>query len=134
MLGNPGRAGGGGLIRNSDGVWIRGYSRSIGYTTSVMTELWALRDGLTLAIQLGIRNLEVKLDAKVIVEMLNNADSSNKKFSPLLLSCRSLMTSLSHIRVAHVFREANRCADYLAKNGCYMREDFVILMFPPLMN
>ena len=25
-----------------------------------------------------------------------------------------------------MFREANRCADYLAKNGCYMREDFVI--------
>ena len=38
-LGNPGKAGGGGIIRNSEGVWIRGYSRSIGYTISVMAEL-----------------------------------------------------------------------------------------------
>ena len=112
-------------------MWIRGYSRSIGYTTSVMAELWALRDGLSLAIQLGIRNLEVELDAKVIVEMLNNANSSNKKFSPLLLDYRALIASLSQVQVAHVFREANRCADYLAKNGCYMREDFVIFDVSP---
>ena len=73
----------------------------------------------------------MELDAKVIVEMLNNADSSNKKLSPLLFDCRSLMASLTQVRVAHVFREANRCADYLAKHGCYMREDFVIFEVSP---
>ena len=88
-------------------------------------------DGLFLAIQLGISNLEVKLDAKVIVEMVKNADSSNKKLSPLLLDYRSLIVSLTQIWVAHVFREANWCADYLAKNGCYMREDFVIFYVSP---
>lgn len=51
-LGNPGKAGGGGLIRDSEGRWIRGFSRSIGHATSVMAELWALRDGLKLAVQL----------------------------------------------------------------------------------
>ena len=81
-LGNPGKAGGGGLIRNSEGGWIKGFSRAIGYTTSVMVELWALRDGLTLANQLGIGYLEVELDAKDIVEMLNKAD--NSKFFFLL--------------------------------------------------
>ena len=99
--------------------------------TSVMTELWALRDGLTLAIQLGIRCLEVKLDAKVIVEMLNNADISNKKFSPLLLDCRSLIASLTQVRIAHVYREANRCAYCLAKKGCCMRMNFVIFDVSP---
>ena len=66
--------------------------------------------------------------------MLNNVDSSNKKFSPLLLDCRSLIASFSQIRIAHVFREANRCADYLAKSGCYIRENFVIFDVFPLMN
>ena len=99
--------------------------------TSVMTKLWALRDGLTLAIQLGIRCLEVELDAKVIVEMLNNADNFNKKFSPLLLDCMSLIASLTQVRVAHVYREANRCASFLAKKGCCMREDFVIFDVSP---
>jgi len=41
------------------------------------------------------------------------------------------MASLTQVRVAHVFREANKCAYYLAKNGCHMREDFVIFdIFP----
>ncbi|XP_030936237.1 uncharacterized protein LOC115961384 [Quercus lobata] len=55
------KAGGGGVIRDCHGVWVKGYSRSIGYTTSVFVEWWALRDGLILAIQLGINQLEVEL-------------------------------------------------------------------------
>ena len=40
-LGNLGKAGGGGLIRDSEGRWLKGYSRSIGHATSVVAELWA---------------------------------------------------------------------------------------------
>lgn len=100
-------------------------------TTSVMAELWALRDDLNLAIQLGIRWLEVELDAKVIVEMLNNANSANIKFSPLLFYCRSLIARFTQVRVAHVYREVNRCSDFLAKKRCCMREDFVIFEVSP---
>ena len=45
-MGNPGLAGGGGLIRNEKGEWIKGYARAIGVTTSVAAELWAIRDGI----------------------------------------------------------------------------------------
>ena len=38
-MGNPGRAGGGGIIRNAEGKWIKGYARSIGNTTSIAAEL-----------------------------------------------------------------------------------------------
>ena len=56
------------MIRDSHGDWVKGYSRSIGHTTSVLAEWWALRDGLILATQLGVDQLDVELDAKVIVE------------------------------------------------------------------
>ena len=36
--GNPGRAGGGGVIRDSAGKWVKGFERSIGLTTSIITE------------------------------------------------------------------------------------------------
>ncbi|KAK9988382.1 hypothetical protein SO802_028621 [Lithocarpus litseifolius] len=49
-LGNLGRVGGGGLIRNDKGEWIRGYVRAIGCTMSMAAELWALRDGIRLCI------------------------------------------------------------------------------------
>ena len=48
-LGNPGKAGGGGVIRDSSGKWVKGFSRSIGVATSVMAKCWAIRDRLTLA-------------------------------------------------------------------------------------
>ena len=122
-LGNPGKSGGGGLIRNSQGNWIKGFSRPIGFTTSVMAELWVLRNGLYLAIQLGINFLEVELDAKVIVDMLNNTDCSNRKHSPLLHDCKSLLSRLTQARVVHIFGEANKCVDFLARRGCSMREN-----------
>lgn len=53
-IGNSGKAGGGGLIRDSSGNWVKGFSRDIGFGTSILAEFWALRDGLTLAAQLSI--------------------------------------------------------------------------------
>ena len=91
-----------------------------------------LRDGLNLAIQLGIGCLEVEHDAKVIVEMLKNINRTNIKVSPLFFDCKSLLARFTQVLVAHVYREVNRCADLLAKQGCCMREDFVIFEFFPL--
>ena len=68
-LGNPGKAGSGGLIKDNERRWVRGFSRSVGHATSVIAELWALKDGLELVAQLGIGCLEVELDAKIIVEI-----------------------------------------------------------------
>ena len=53
--GNPGKAGGGVILRDCNGMWIRGYARSIGYASSIITEFWALRDGLKLALNEGIQ-------------------------------------------------------------------------------
>lgn len=33
--------------------------------------------------------------------------------------------------MGHVFRETNQCADFLAKMGCSMTENFVVFYFPP---
>ena len=38
-IGNPGKAGGGGIIRNQHVNWIRGFARSIGIASSVVAEL-----------------------------------------------------------------------------------------------
>ena len=73
----------------------------------------------------------MELDAKVIVEMLNNANSANIKFSSLLSDCRFLIARVTQVQVAHVYREVNHYADFLAKKGCCMREDFVIFETSP---
>ena len=85
--GNLGKASGGRVIRDCHGDWVKGFSRSIGHTTSVMAEWWALHDGLNLAIQLGISQLEIKLDDKVIVENRRCSKIQTVLIEVLLLYC-----------------------------------------------
>ena len=70
---------------------MRGFARSIGFTTSIIVEFWALRDGLLLAGQIGVQNLLIELDAKVVVELVQSKSSSNAFYSSLLADCRSLL-------------------------------------------
>ncbi len=117
-LGNPGIAGGGGLIRDSNGGWVGGFARAIGVTTSVQTELRALKDGLMLAIDLGIPYLAIEMDSLVAVEFVNSKTMPNVFLSAIVNDCRCLLERFERYTLHHIFREANGCADALAKAGC----------------
>ena len=76
----------------------------------------------------------MELDAKIIVEMLNCAESSSNtklKLSSLLSDCRFLIANATQVRVTHIYREMNQYADFLARKGCCLREDFVIFYVSP---
>ena len=60
-------------------------------TCSNNTEFWTLRDGLQLAIQLGVQYLEVKLDAKVVLDDINPGNSPNAAYSSLPFDCILLL-------------------------------------------
>ena len=93
-FGNPGKAGGGEIIRDRQGAWARGYAKSIGFTSRVIAKLWALRDELKLANHMGIRQLEVELDAKVIVGLLKSNIIPNSAYAPLPSDCMYLLGKL----------------------------------------
>lgn len=130
-LGNPGSAGGGGLIRDNSGNWIKGFSRSIGKAASMVAEFWAIRDGLILASQLDIQQFKIELDAKVIVDLVNSSNPSNAIYSSLLVDCKLLLNRLPRARVKHVFWEANYYVDALAKHGCTLDVEFFVFDVPP---
>ena len=116
--GNPRRAGGGGVLQDNAGEWVKGFAKNIGSTTSIIDEFWALRDGLQMAILLDVQNLEVELDAKVVLDLICSKNSSNATYSSLLFDYRLLLDKIPHTTVKHVFREANKCADALARIVC----------------
>ncbi|XP_065629619.1 uncharacterized protein LOC136067528 [Quercus suber] len=105
--------------------------RYIGVSTSIIAEFWALRDGLTLASQLGITHLAVELDAKVIVDLVLSRKTPNSSYTSLLNDCRYLLGLFQQTMVRHVFREANKGADSLAKGASSLTSDFVVLDVPP---
>ena len=127
---NPDRAGGGGLLRDHDGVWLKGFARGLGFTNSILAEHWALRDGLLLAKELGFQQLIIELDALSVVILMNN-ETENLLMEPLLTDCRNLLKEIPNKRVVHAFREANQCADALAKLGSQSLYSFAVFCNPP---
>ncbi|PKI59521.1 hypothetical protein CRG98_020049 [Punica granatum] len=64
--GNPGVAGAGGILRDTDGNWIAGFAQKIGISTAVTAELWAVLTGLEMVWRLGHRQVVLELDFEVL--------------------------------------------------------------------
>lgn len=133
-IGNLGSAGGGELIHDHNGNWVKGYMRNIGVATSIIAEFWALRDGFRLASQMGITHLIVELDAKVIVDLILSSNTSNRAYTPLLNDCRYLLSHFQCYKINRVYQELNRCVDLLAKEACSCLTAFVVLDNPHLVS
>ena len=129
-LGNPGPARSGGLIRNGEGEWVCGYARKIGTTTSFAAELWGLRGRILQCLNLQLPAIEIEIDAKSIVELLNNPRAAERVVSTLVDDCRYLISQLQQVHVKHYVREANRCANVLARLVLKQENDFLVFRSP----
>ena len=84
-----------------------------------------------MAVQLGVQILEVELDAKVVLDLINSKNSSNAAYSSLLFDCKLLPDKIPYTTVKHIFREANKCVDAVARKGCNLQEELVNFDSPP---
>lgn len=92
-MGNLGTSGGVGVIRNED-HGIQDFSRDIGTTTSLIAEIWALRDWLNLWISMNLEAVEIEVDAKSIVDLVANDNSTNHFINSLVDDCRTLASQI----------------------------------------
>ncbi|OMO90214.1 Endonuclease/exonuclease/phosphatase [Corchorus olitorius] len=129
--GNPWKAGAGGIIRDSAGSFYVGFSRHLGVATSTSAELWAIRDGLNIAKERGLRNIIVECDSKVAVQLISECFNSRHTYSAILNDCRYLMDLLNVRKIEHTYREGNDCADLLAKHGCTQDRSLILFHHPP---
>ncbi|GLT27441.1 hypothetical protein SLA2020_024380 [Shorea laevis] len=126
VIGNPGMGSCGGLFRNSQGMWIIGYTCNIGHTTALAAELWAIRDDLQTAINLHFNSIIVETDCYVAYQLLSTAANLHHPHSTLIMDCRALLNVIPQVRLRHIFRESNMAADAIAKKGTHALA-FVIL-------
>jgi ribonuclease HI len=116
--GNPGPAGIGVVILNSDNQVLEEIAESIGECTNNEAEYQALARGIRRAQELGARELLIKSDSELIVKQLNGV--YRVKSRNLLPLCREVMTLLRGFakwQAAHISREENARADMLANLG-----------------
>ena len=132
IFGSFGQAGCGGVVRDEHENWIAGFTRHIGTTNCFAAELWGLRNGLSLCLSLNILCLVVEVDAKAVVDILKNHNYDNIIISPIMEDCRQLVSCFQQIQINHCYRQANRCADLLAKLGVEQEIDFQNFLSSPV--
>ena len=56
---------------------------------------------------------------------------SNSAHSSLIADCKELMSKFPGVQIKHYYREANQCANRLAKSIAKLGQDFVVNGSPP---
>ncbi|KAL4284355.1 hypothetical protein GQ457_16G011300 [Hibiscus cannabinus] len=103
-----------GVIRDDEGHWLGGFTRSLGSCTVLMSELWAIHDALSLAWSRGFRWVVLEtdnLEASKIVAGSSPILIDNS----LVIAIRNLLSYNWEVEVRHIGRAANGVADSLAR-------------------
>ena len=75
----------------------------------------------------------VEADSKCIIQLIANTSDSHIGYSSLVQSIRKLLNKDWHVRINHIYCEANFAADFFAKTNFAMSQPlgFQFLHDPP---
>jgi len=130
-LGNPGRIEAGDLIRASMGNFLVWFTVFAGVACNLLPELLAIAKGLKLAWDRGYRKIICHSDSKDALRLLSTNQVGFHKYRVLIFEIRELLSRDWTIRIKHTFREANFCADFMAKLATSYDNGLMIWDEPP---
>ncbi|MDD3102051.1 MAG: ribonuclease HI family protein [Patescibacteria group bacterium] len=112
--GNPGPAGAGGVIYDTDKKVVKKFAQFLGKATNNQAEYQALVLGLELAKKLSASEVDCYLDSLLVVEQMNQKwKIKNKELSVLFVKVWNLAQSFEKVNFYHIPREKNEEADKL---------------------
>ncbi len=116
--GNPGPAGFGVRVEQSDGTLVEELAESIGVATNNVAEYRGLIAALEWARARGERALHVRSDSLLLVQqMLGRYRVKHPGLQPLHAKARLLAHDIGAVTFEHVRRESNAHADRLANTA-----------------
>ncbi|KAF7813490.1 ribonuclease H [Senna tora] len=125
------KAGCGGLIRDQDGCWVRGFKKRIGITSPLTVELWGIFYGLSLAWNIQASRVEIESDSINIIKYLNKEASNELEDNHVMKKIKELISRDWEISFSFIPSKLNRCVDYLAKESLSASWNLDILDSPP---
>lgn len=116
--GNPGEAGAGAVIKDSEGGVVKRLKKYLGTTTNNMAEYQALVMALEAARSLKLESVRVLADSELMVKQMNGVYRvKSEDLKPLYEKARGLAGGFKSFKIVHVYREANKDADNLANEA-----------------
>ncbi|XP_057843413.1 uncharacterized protein LOC131052802 [Cryptomeria japonica] len=104
----------GGVIRDHQDGLISTFVGSLRNHTVNQVERMALLWGMKLAIAIGIRQIEIEGDSKIIVEVVSGRTATGWKVEAILRDVRMLLANLDSFTICHIYREENAAANSMA--------------------
>lgn len=110
--GNPGPSGIGYVIHDNNGQIIEQGGEFIGFATSRMAEYYAMRKGVSRAVELGFNTVRFISDSLMVVNQLNNIFKiKNQDVLPIYRDIQEMVGKFGAISFVHVPRSQNAIAD-----------------------
>lgn len=107
----------GGVLHDSEGLWIVGFSLSLGNCSPFEAEEWAIFQSLRMGWDMGFKKIQVESDCQVLVNLINGENDSSYSGSFVFLEIQSLLQYNWSVKISYIPREKNLIVDYLAKEG-----------------
>ncbi len=117
--GNPGPAGYGAVVRDAvTGKVLAERADTLGVTTNNVAEYSGLIAGLEAAASLGAREVDVRLDSKLVVEQMSGRwKIKHPQMRPLASRAAALVAGFDAVRFQWIPRAQNTAADALANSA-----------------
>lgn len=112
------------IIHTHDGQLLRASTFNLGRSSIIIAEATALHQGLRLALFLGLQNIIIEGDNLLVIKAIKNAWSTPWKIANIIANCKILLTHFANYEIRHVFREANRTANWIANVGHLVDSSF----------
>ncbi|MFN0061116.1 MAG: ribonuclease HI family protein [Myxococcaceae bacterium] len=116
--GNPGLAGAGAVVVNSEGDILARVGKFLGTQTNNYAEYTAALVGLREARRLGAKSVELVADSQLVIRQLaGRYKVKNAGLKPLHAEAIALLKQFESVRLVHVPRELNPDADEMSNRA-----------------
>ncbi|KAF7811082.1 cytochrome P450 89A2-like [Senna tora] len=112
----------GGVIRDNNGSWILGFTRSLGSGSALLAEIWGILLDITKGLDRGFGNIIIESDSLAAVHLVNKECNPDHPLRDIITKIHRLMSQAQNVKVVHVYREANRLANALASYASSMSD------------
>ena len=98
--------------------------------TSIYTELWAHRVGLTICKNLNLLVVEIEVDAHMVLGWILDNSNGNLHYASLILDGGILIGQIFQVKMKHSFYEVNKCTDTFVREGSKIEQGFDVFDSP----
>ena len=107
----------GGLIRDSNGKFLKGFIHPLEDGDELTAELWACFIGLMTVRTLGVQQVWLETDSTECLDLLQMEQGGNHRDTRIITEVRKLLQMDWRTKLTYIPRSGNSAADFLAKKG-----------------